>query len=139
MSDLFLGIIALAVLVMAVIQVTAILFATRAARRLGEAVSRLEQGVQPIVANLQKVSADAARASESAAAQVERAGKLLEDVGSRLDNTLTSLQENVVAPARDAFAFMQNLKSVLAMFRSGGGAARTRSTPGDEEDALFIG
>ena len=49
----FLGIIAVAVLVMAIIQVAAIVFAARAARSVGEAVSRFEQDVRPIVANLQ--------------------------------------------------------------------------------------
>lgn len=139
MNTLFLGIIALAVLVMAVIQVAAIVLAARASRRVGEAVSRLEQGVQPIVANLQQVSADAARASASAAAQVERAGRLLEDLGTRLDGTMASLQENIVVPARDAFAFLQSLKAILAAFRGDGGSTRKRNAPGDDEDALFIG
>lgn len=139
MSELFLGIIALALLVMAVIQVAAVLVAARAARRLGDAVSRLEQGVQPIVTNLQRVSADVARASESAAVQVERAGRLLEDVAARVDGTLTSLQQNVVVPTRDIFAFLQHLKSIVDVFRGQGGTARTRSASADEEDALFIG
>jgi hypothetical protein len=138
-SDLFLGIIALAVLVMAVIQVAAVVFAARAARRVSDAVTRLEQGVQPIVANLQQVSADAARASASAASQVERAGRLLEDVTTRLDTTVASFQENIVGPARDAFAFLQGLKSILATLRGEGDATRARGAAGDEEDALFIG
>ena len=42
MTDVFLGLIALAVIVMAAIQVAAIVFAARAARQVGDAVSRLE-------------------------------------------------------------------------------------------------
>jgi len=55
-TDLFLGIIAAAVLVMAVIQVAALVLAARAARRVGEAMARLEEDVRPIVANLTTVS-----------------------------------------------------------------------------------
>ena len=63
MSDVFLGVIAAAVAVMAIIQVAAIVVAMRAARRVGDAVSRLETDVRPIVANLKSMSADAARAA----------------------------------------------------------------------------
>ena len=76
-NDVFLGTIAAAVLVMAVIQVAAIVLAARAARRVGDAMARLEQDVRPIVANLQAVSSDAARAAGLAVAQVERADQLL--------------------------------------------------------------
>jgi hypothetical protein len=55
-NDLFLGLIAAAVTIMAAIQVAAVVFAMRAAARVGEAVSRFEQQVKPIVANLHAVS-----------------------------------------------------------------------------------
>ena len=77
MNDVFLGTIAVAVLVMAVIQVAAVVLAARAARRVGDAMARLEQDVRPIVANLQAMSSDAARAAGLAVAQVERADQLL--------------------------------------------------------------
>lgn len=139
MTDLFLGVIALAVLVMAIIQVAAIVFAARTARRVSDAVSRLERGVQPIVSNLQQVSADVARASASAAAQVERAGRLLDDVATRLDTTLASVHEHIIAPAREGFAFLQSLKSIFAILRPDGVSPRQRNAATDDEDALFIG
>ena len=43
MSDVFLGVIAVAVSVMAVIQIAALVFAARTARRVGEAVGRLDE------------------------------------------------------------------------------------------------
>jgi putative heme degradation protein len=138
-TNVFLGIIAAAVLVMAIIQVAAIVFAARAAQRVGDAVARFEQNVQPIVANLQKVSADAARASDAAAVQVERAGRLLEEVTSRVDETVASLQAGVLGPARDLFAFLDSLKSVFAAFRGDGRARGSRGAHPDDDDALFIG
>ena len=63
MSDVFLGIIAVAVLVMASIQVAAIVVVARMARRLDRFADRLEQDIRPVVASLQALTADAARAT----------------------------------------------------------------------------
>jgi outer membrane murein-binding lipoprotein Lpp len=62
-SDVFLGIIAVAVLVMASIQVAAIVVVARMARRLDRFADRLEQDIRPVVASLQALTADAARAT----------------------------------------------------------------------------
>ena len=138
MTDLFLGIIAVAVLVMATIQVAAVVFAARAARRVGDVVSRLEDDVRPIVRNLQVMSAEAARATTAAAAQVDRAEKILADLSRRADETLAALQSTILAPARDGLAILHGIKAALATLRSPG-APRTRPTHAEEDDALFIG
>jgi hypothetical protein len=63
MSDVFLGVIAVAVLVMAAIQVAAVVVALRLARRIDRFADRVEQDIRPIVASLQALTADAARAT----------------------------------------------------------------------------
>lgn len=63
MTDVFLGVIAVAVLVMASIQVAAIVVVARMARRLDRFADRLEQDIRPVVASLQALTADAARAT----------------------------------------------------------------------------
>ena len=65
MSDWFLGIIAISVLVMAVIQVTAIVVALLFIRRLEQMVGRLEREIRPVVASLKALSADATRATSA--------------------------------------------------------------------------
>jgi len=62
-SDIFLGIIAVAVLVMAAIQVAAVVVALRLARRVDRFADRVEEDIRPIVASLQALTADAARAT----------------------------------------------------------------------------
>jgi len=62
-TDVFLGVIAVAVLVMAAIQVAAVIVAARIARRLDRFADRLEQDFRPLVASLQALTADAARAT----------------------------------------------------------------------------
>jgi hypothetical protein len=139
-NDVFLGTIAVAVLVMAVIQVAAIVLAARTARRVGDAVARLEQDVRPIVANLQTLSSDAARAVALAAVQVERADQMLTDLRNRIDQTVQSVQESVLQPLREALAMLEALKSTFfgGRPRSAGADSRKRQSA-EEEDALFIG
>jgi hypothetical protein len=140
-TDVFLGIIAAAVVVMAVIQVAAIVFATRAARHVGAAVNRFEQDVKPIVADLKVVSSEAARATTSAAAQVERAEQLLAHLVRRVDDTAAVVQTSIVGPAREWYAVVQGIIAALGALRAPGGrgAARKRPAAAEEEDALFIG
>ena len=139
MSDLFLGVIAAAVLTMAIIQVAAVVFALRAARRVGEAVSRFEQNVAPIVANLQTITADATKATAVASAQVERATRMMSDLTRRIDETAAAVQASIVGPAREGYAMFQGILAALAAFRSSQGSATKRPASAEEEDALFIG
>src|SRR6266545_1841933 len=101
MTNLFLGLIALGVIVMAAIQLTGILAAMRAARRMGEMAVRFEQDVRPIIVNLQKVAEEAARASAQAAAQVDRLDTLVSNVARRVEDTAATLQQTILQPARD--------------------------------------
>ena len=137
MSDLFLGLIAAAVVVMAAIQVAAIVFALRAARRVGEAVGRLEQHVKPIVADLQALSSQAARATSMAVAQVERADQLITDLSNKVEETAAALQSSLIRPARDGFAVVQGIVAALSAFK--GAPSPRRPIPAEEEDPLFIG
>ena len=116
MTDLYLGLIALGVLVMATIQVAAIVTAIRAARRVGEMAGRFEQDVRPIIANLTRVSEEAARASAQAAAQVDRIDALMASVADRVEETAATLQHTILQPARDGLALLNGLKSIIASF-----------------------
>jgi alkylated DNA nucleotide flippase Atl1 len=84
---------------MAIIQVAAIVFATRAARQVGDVMHRFERDVKPIVANLQVVSSEAARVSSAAAAQVQRAEQLMSDLTRRVDETAAALQSGIIGRA----------------------------------------
>jgi len=141
MTDLYLGLIALGVLVMAGIQVAAIVSVTRAARRAGEMAARFEQDVRPIIVNLQKVSEEAARASAQAAAQVDRLDALVANVARRVEDTAATVQQTILQPARDGLALLSVLKNVIASFREP--RATPQATPRREaqepQDDLFIG
>jgi len=146
MTDVYLGLIALGVLVMATLQVVAMVAALRAARRLGEMAGRFERDVRPILANLQKVSEEAARASAQAAAQIDRLDALVAGVARRVEETAAAVQETILQPARDGLALLSGLKSIIASFREPRQAREPRDgregrdkTPSAPDDELFIG
>jgi hypothetical protein len=143
MSDLYLGLIALGIMVMATIQVVAIVMVVRATRRVGEMATRFEHDVRPIVVNLQKVSEEAARASAQAAAQVDRLDALVAGIARRVEDTAATLQQTILQPARDGLALLNGLKSIIASFREGREPRESRETPRKEtrepHDDLFIG
>jgi hypothetical protein len=138
-NDLFLGIIALAVTVMAAIQVGAIIVAARLAKRVDRLATQIEEDIKPVFQSLQALSTEAARAAALAAIQVERADRIFSELSQRVDYTLTTLQSRVVAPAREGFALLAGIRAALAAFRDLRETGRRRPAAVEEEDALFIG
>jgi hypothetical protein len=137
-TNLFLGIIAVAVLVMAIIQVAAIVFAMSAARRIGQVADRLERDLRPVVSNLQAITSEAARATSLAAAQVERADRIFADFSRRAEQVMAAIP-SLLGPAGKGFAFLNGIKAALAAIQELRRSSRRRAAHSDEEDALFIG
>ncbi len=138
MNNLFLGIIALALVVMATVQVVAAILGAQALRRMADTVGRLDADVRPIVSNLQQITTDAARATSLAAAQVERIDRVMGEVSRHVEQTARAIPL-LVESARDGFTVLGGLKAVVGAFREMRRAREPRSTSMDEEDALFIG
>ena len=144
MTDVFLGVIAVSTLAMAIGQVAAVIIAARAARRVGERLGQLEETVRPIVANVQRISEDAARATSLATAQVERAERLMDDLARRVDDTLNTVQQTILGPARTGWAVYQTVRDVFGSIFDRGSRrqpprAHGPSPAAHEEDASFIG
>ena len=138
MTNVWLGIIAVAVLVMAVIQVAAIVFAMSAARRIGRVADRLEQNLNPVVSNLQTITSEAARMTTLAAAQVERADRMFADLGRRAEQVMAAVP-TLLGPAGKGLAFLNGIKAALAAINELRRSSRRGASHPDEEDALFIG
>jgi outer membrane murein-binding lipoprotein Lpp len=142
-GELFLGIIAFAVLVMAVIQVAAIFAGVRLAKRVDQLATQLDQEIKPLIANLTAMSSEAARAAALAAKQAERIDKVFGELVERVDKTLAAAEEFVTGPARQGMAIMAGVKAVVDTFRGLREASRRRTTAArsavDEEESLFIG
>lgn len=139
-APVFLGVIALATLVMAAIQVGAIIYGARAAQRLEQTLGRFEADLKPVIERARQVSDDAAKISAMATVQVERVDHLFQDLSQRIDETAVMIQRAVVTPAREGAALFAAVRATVAALRGVAGARRrTPPTGVEEDDALFIG
>jgi hypothetical protein len=134
----FLGAIALATLVMAAIQVGAIVYGARLARRVERLVGQVERDIGPLVERLTAMSGDAQRAAALAAAQVEKVDRMTTELSARLDRTMALVQRALVAPAREAAALAAAARAAAAALRVGRRRQAARGLDGDDT-ALFIG
>ena len=143
-AELLLGVIAVAVAVMAIVQVGAILAGLRLARRVEQLATELETGIKPLIANLTSLSAEASRAATLAAAQVERFDKIVADMTVRLDHTMAAAQQFMSGPAREGMAIVAGIRAAMTAFQGLRESARRRSAARpvvheEEEESLFIG
>lgn len=143
-AELLLGIIALSVFVMAVVQIGAIVAGLRLARRVEQLATEVETGIKPLIANVTALTAEASKAANLAAAQVERFDKLAADLSVRLDQTMTAAQQFVAGPAREGMAIVTGIRAAMAAFQGLRESARRRSAARslaieEEEESLFIG
>jgi hypothetical protein len=139
-TPIFLGVIAVAVALMAAIQVGALIYGARLAQRVNRLAAQVEGELKPVFSNLQTISAEAARASALAAAQVERADQLFADVSRKVEDTVTIVQQAVVTPAREGLAIVTGLRAAIGSLREARGAVAGRPAGrSDDEDPLFIG
>jgi hypothetical protein len=141
-SNTWLAIIAISTLVMALIQVGALIAGAIAARKLEARIARVEAQVQaqvqPLIDRLNVIGADAARLSALAVKQAEKADVALTSAARRMDQTLAVVQNAVVAPAREGMALASAIRAAVGSIRKGSITRRPRGN-GDDDDALFIG
>lgn len=137
-TEIFLGVIAVATLLMAVVQVGVIVAAALLARRVSRLVAQVERDIQPLFGHLNAIGRDASRAAALAAAQVERADKLFADLAVRIEQTLNGIQTSLGAPVREGRALLSAFRAGLQVIREFRHTARSRQNRSEDEDALFI-
>ena len=142
-AEVLLGIIALAVAVMAVVQVSAIVAGLRMARRVEHMAMELETGIKPLIARLTALTGEASRAATLAASQVERFDKIFADLSSSLEQTLASAQRLMAGPAREGMAIVAGVRAAVTAFQGLRETSRRRAnrprSGEEEEESLFIG
>ena len=137
-SEVFLGIIAVATLATAVVQIAVLVAAGMLTRRLGRLADQVERELSPLLTSLNAIGKDAARAATLATAQVERVDQLFGDVAQRLDATLGVIQNAITAPAREGAALMVGLRAAVDALRRSIANRSSGTRTSDDEDALFI-
>jgi len=124
-STVFLGVIALATLVMATVQLGIIVYGARLARRVDRLVDVVETEIKPTLGRVNAMSEDMSRATALAAVQAERFDKLGERITVYVDHLSELTEDAVVEPMRRGAALLRGLRVVMAVLR---GAQRTGSS-----------
>ncbi|OLC75846.1 MAG: hypothetical protein AUH72_19880 [Acidobacteria bacterium 13_1_40CM_4_65_8] len=137
-ANLFLGIIAMATLAIAIVQIGVVVAAGRLARRVDTLAQQIERDVKPLFGHLNAIGRDASRAAALATAQVERADKLFADVVMRVELALDSVQSTLGTPAREGRALLSAFKAAFKAIRELRRDARSLQSRAEDEDALFI-
>ena len=137
-SEVFLGIIAVATLLMAVVQVGVIIGLLRTARQAQQILVTVQQEIRPLVSKVTAVAEEASRTATLATAQAQKVDRLVTDLARRIDDTAVVVQQAIVMPAREGMAIAAGLRAGLAAIR-GFRERRDRHRQAEEEDSLFIG
>ena len=143
-AEALLGVIALAVAIMAIVQVGAIVAGLRVARRVEHLASEFETGIKPLLANLTTLSREATKTATLAAAQVERFDQVFRELSTALHQTLAAAQRLMAGPAREGMALVAGVRAAVSALQTLRESSRRRTVarPGateEEEESLFIG
>jgi hypothetical protein len=151
-SELFLGVIAGATAIMALLQIGGAIVAARLGRDAREALSSAQQTlasaqqtmtsvheeIRPLLARASAVADEASRTTALASAQMQKVDRLVTDLARRIDETAAVVQHAIVTPAREGLAVVAAVKAGLGALR-GLGELRKPAGRTEEEESLFIG
>jgi chromosome segregation ATPase len=151
-SQLFLGLIAAATLLMATIQVGIIIVAARVARQAQQAVAKAQdtlataqqaitsvrEEIRPLLAKATAIADEASETATLATAQLQKVDRLVTDLTARIDETSVMVQQAIMTPAREGMAIIAAIRATLGVLRAGSDWRR-RASRAEEEDPLFIG
>jgi hypothetical protein len=135
-QTVYLAAIAVALVVMAAIQIGVIVVALRVGRQVSAMAEEFRREVKPLVEKANRISEDAARVSAIAVVQAQRIDRMLETTVARVDETLGIVQNAVVEPVRQGAAVVSAVRAALTAFR----AWRSHDHHArEDDDALFVG
>lgn len=138
-SNLFLGVIAVATLIMAMIQLGAIIAVMRMAREAKQMMTSVQQDVRPLIARAHALAEEASRTVALATVQAQKIDRLVTDLSRRVDETASVLQAAIITPAREGMAIIAAVKAALGALRGFRERRPRNGRHADEEDPLFIG
>jgi hypothetical protein len=91
-SEMFLGVIAFGTLIMALIQVGAVIAAVRLARQAQQMMASVQQEVRPLIARANALADEASRTVALATAQAQKVDRVVTDLSRRVEETAGVLQ-----------------------------------------------
>jgi len=133
---IWLGVIAISVALMALIQVVVLIAIARLALQAVRGVRELRNEIRPLMDKINQVADDARAISARAVMQVDRLEAMLASTAARFDETLGAIHSVVTGPLRQGSAIVAAIKGIFSAFGRKSDASRHHR---DDEDALFVG
>lgn len=133
---IFLGVMAGALVLMAVAQAAVAIALARSVKHVVTAIDDLKRDVQPLMVKANRIADDAGRVSALAVVQAERIDALIQQTTARVDETFGVLQTAVIEPIRQGTAILSAIRAGVAAVRAWQGRSTTSR---DDEDPLFVG
>jgi len=151
-NSVFLGVIAAATLIMALIQIGMIVVAAGMAKKAQQAadkaqetlataqqtITSVREDIRPLIARAHAIAEEASKTATLATAQAQKVDRLVTDLSTRIEETSALVQQAIVTPAREGLAIIAAVRATLGALRAGADWRR-RATRSEEEDSLFIG
>ena len=139
-NQVFLGVIAVATALMALVQIGAIVVLARVAGQVQSIVATIQTDIRPLIARASAIAEEASKTATLATAQAQKIDRLMTDLTRRVDETSAVIQQAILTPAREGMAIIAALKAGFGVLK-GLGLRDLRGRHGgvDDEDALFIG
>lgn len=132
----FLGVMAVALVAMAVTQIVVTLTLLRTAREVTTSIRDFRRDVQPLLDKATRMTDDAARVAALALVQAERVDRLVTSISARVEETVGIVQTAIIQPIRQGAAIIAALRAVIAAIREWQGRS---GAPREDDDPLFVG
>jgi hypothetical protein len=132
----WLGVMAVSLLVMAIIQIGFIIASMKLVTQLTATVEDARKELRPLVEKINRIADDASRATSLAALQVERVDQMLSVTAARVDDATTIIRAAIGGPIRQGAAVLMAVRAIASALRRKPAGASGRH---DEDDALFVG
>jgi len=137
---IFLGVMAVSLVLMAVAQLIMALSLMRAVKQVADTVSRLERDIRPLLDKAAKIADDAGRVASLTLIQVERLDAIMKTSVARIDEMFGTVQRAVTEPLRQGSALLSALRAAFSFVRDWQARPRpATAAAGEDEDPLFVG
>ena len=129
-STLLLSVIAVATVIIAIVQIGVVIFALRLAKRVSRLVDVIEHEIKPTLARVDAVSRDVARVTSFASNQAERLDQIASHLIEKIDEIMAVADRSVFTPLKQGAGFLFGLRAALSAFRD----EATQSKPRTDSD-----
>ena len=138
-SVIFLGVMAVSLVLMAVAQLVVALALVRSVKRMSETVDNLQRDIHAVLDKAAKIADDASRVAALALVQAERLDSLMKTSVARIDETFSIVQRAVTEPIRQGSALFAALRAAFSVVRAWQNRPAAAAGVAEDEDPLFVG